>query len=91
LGIRVPLLILSPYARANRVSHVQYETASILRFAEDLFGLPRMAEADRRAASPAADCFDFAQAPRKFVKIRAPLPPKFFMGEDGEYTAPDFE
>ena len=91
LGIRVPLLILSPYARANRVSHVQYETASILRFAEDLYGLPRMAEADRRAASPAGDCFDFAQAPRKFVKIRAPLPPKFFMGEDGEYTAPDFE
>ena len=40
LGFRVPLLVISPYAKQNYVSHVQYETASILRFAEDLFGLP---------------------------------------------------
>ena len=39
LGFRVPLLAISPYAKQNYVSHVQYETASVLRFAEDLFGL----------------------------------------------------
>ena len=45
-----------------------------------LFGLGRLAWADRRAASPAGDCFDFSQKPHRFVKIDAPLPPKFFMG-----------
>ena len=72
LGMRVPLLIVSPYAKSGYVSHVQYETASVLRFAEDLFGLAALGAADRRAASPAADCFDFSRGPRKFVSIRAP-------------------
>jgi phospholipase C len=88
----VPLLVISPYAKHDYVSHVQYETASVLRFAEDLFGLGRLAAADRRAKSPAADCFDFSQRPRRFEKIAAPLPPKFFMQDDGDnYFAPDYE
>jgi hypothetical protein len=71
---------------------VQYETASVLRFAEDLYGLDQLAQADLRANSPAADCFDFSQSPRPFVKIDAPLPPKFFMHNRGEnYFAPDYE
>ena len=92
LGFRVPLLIISPYAKHNYVSHVQYETASVLRFAEDLFGLGQLAAADKRATSPAADCFDFNQKPRPFVKIKAPLPAKFFMNQSrSEYFAPDYE
>lgn len=70
LGFRVPLLVISAYAKHNYVSHVQYETASVLRFTEDIFGLAQMAAADKRAASPAADCFDFSQSPRKFVPIK---------------------
>jgi phospholipase C len=91
LGFRVPLLVISPYAKQDYVSHVQYETASVLRFAEDLFGLGRLAAADRRAASPARDCFDFRQAPRKFVTIQAPKRRKFFLGQKDEYLAPDYE
>jgi phospholipase C len=92
LGFRVPLLVISPYAKRDYVSHVQYETASVLRFAEDLFGLNQLAAADRRAASPAADCFDFVRKPRPFVKIEAPLPPGFFMhNRDANYFAPDYE
>jgi phospholipase C len=92
LGFRVPLLVISPYARAGRVSHVHYETASVLRFAEDLWGLSQLAAADRRANSPAKDCFDFAQKPRPFVKIAAPHPPKFFIGHlPNDYFAPDYE
>jgi phospholipase C len=71
LGFRVPLLVISPYAKANYVSHVQYETASVLRFAEDNFGLRQLSAADRRATSAAADCFDFARRPRKFVPIKS--------------------
>ncbi len=76
LGFRVPLLVISPYAKRNYVSHVQYETASVLRFAEDLWGLDRLAVADRRAASPAPDSLDFSSRPRRFIKIEAPLPPQ---------------
>jgi phospholipase C len=94
LGFRVPLIIISPYARRNRVSHVHYETASVLRFAEDLWGLHQLAAADRRATSPAGDCFDFSQKPLEFVKIAAPHPPSFFMHKghgDADYFAPDYE
>ncbi len=72
LGFRVPLLIISPYAKQNYVSHVQYEHGSMLRFAEDEFGLPQMAASDTRANSPAADAFDFTQKPRRFKTFSAP-------------------
>jgi hypothetical protein len=71
------------------VSHVQYETASVLRFAEDLFGLGQLASADRRAVSPAADCFDFSQKPRRFEPIKAPKDAAFFLREPLDYRIPD--
>jgi hypothetical protein len=63
---------------------VQYETASVLRFAEDLYGLPQLAAADARATSPAADCFDFNAPPRAFVPIHAPKGPWFFLHHQHE-------
>jgi phospholipase C len=89
LGFRVPLLVISPYAKKNYVSHVHYETASVLRFAEDLFGLKQMAAADARATSPAGDCFDFSQTPRKFVPIKAPKDANFFLTQKPDYRPPD--
>ncbi|MBV8343700.1 MAG: hypothetical protein JO190_01730 [Candidatus Eremiobacteraeota bacterium] len=92
LGFRVPLLVISPYAKHGIVAHNQYETASVLRFAEDLWGLPQMAKADKRANSPASECFDFNRSPRPFVKIDAPEKPKFFMGPlPSDDEAPDYE
>ena len=91
LGFRVPLLIISPYAKKGYVSHVQYETASVLTFAEDLFGLARLAAADARANSPAADCFDFNRPPRNFVPIKAPKDPAFFLRQKPDLRAPDYE
>jgi phospholipase C len=92
-GFRVPLLVISPYARKQYVSHVQYETASVLRFAEDLYGLNQLSKADKRATSPAVDCFDFSQKPRRFVEIKAPYPAKFFLHHrfSSDYFAPDYE
>jgi phospholipase C len=89
VGFRVPLLVISPYAKKNYVSHVQYETASVLRFAEDLFGLAQLAAADARATSPAADCLDFTQKPRKFVPIKAPKGPAFFLTQPADPRIPD--
>ena len=71
-GFRVPLLVISPYAKKDYVSHVEYETGSILRFAEDNFGLAQLAASDARANDPATDCLDFTQTPRTFVPIRRP-------------------
>jgi phospholipase C len=79
LGFRVPLLVISPYAKRDYVSHAEYETASVLRFTEDVYGLGRLAAADARARSPASDCFDFSQKPRPFVPIKAPKGIKFFL------------
>jgi phospholipase C len=91
LGFRVPLLVISPYAKQNHVSHVVYETASVLRFAEDVFGLDRLAAADKRAASPAKDCFDFSKPPRKFVPIKAPQGRSFFLAQPYDDRIPDEE
>lgn len=71
LGIRVPLLIVSPYAKKDYVSHTHYEFGSILKFAEDTFGLKSLAASDRRANSP-TDAFDFGKPPRTFVPIKKP-------------------
>lgn len=73
LGIRVPCLIVSPYAKENYVSHTQYEWGSILKFVEQVYGLPELGSArdgytDARANS-IIDSFDFNQAPRPFQII----------------------
>jgi phospholipase C len=79
LGLRVPLLVISPYAKRGYVSHVHYEHGSILKFVEDDFGLPPLAASDRRATSPDRDCFDFNQRPREFVPIKVPYGSNYFM------------
>ena len=69
---------------------MQYETGSILRFAEDLFGLGQLANSDERANDPAGDCFDFTQPPRKFVP-RSTRPTAFFSQQRNDFRAPDYE
>jgi len=60
LGIRVPLLIISPYALAGYVSHTQYELSSFLKFVEERYGLPALTERDANA-NDMLDSFDFTQ------------------------------
>jgi len=63
LGMRVPLLVISPYALKGKVSHTQYELSSVLKFVEERFGLPAMTARDA-AANDITDAFDFTQSPR---------------------------
>ena len=91
LGFRVPLMVISPYAKKSYVSHVQYEEGSLLRFAEDQFGLPRLTASDSRANSPAVDCFDFSQPPRKFIPFASPLNAQYFLHQPPDPRAPDEE
>ena len=69
LGFRVPLLMISPYAKQGYVTHVQYETSSVLRYIEDNFALPHLSKSDARAHDPATDAFDYDQKPRAFKKF----------------------
>lgn len=71
LGFRVPLLIVSPYAKPHHVSHTQYDYGSILRFIEENFGLGSLGTSDVSANS-IADALDYRQKPLTFN--RAPLP-----------------
>lgn len=78
LGIRVPMIVVSPYARKGFVSHTQYEFGSILKFVEYTFDLGNLGTTDVRANS-ISDVFNFKQAPRKFVKIQAKYSRNFFL------------
>lgn len=62
LGPRVPLLIISPFARQGFISHTTYEYSSILKFIEVRFGLPSLTPRDENA-NDTTDSFDFTQAP----------------------------
>lgn len=61
-GIRVPFMVVSPYARRHFVSHRVYDHTSVLRFIEARFGLPALTRRDANAAIP-TDMFDFASPP----------------------------
>ncbi|MBV8116973.1 MAG: hypothetical protein JOY69_09350 [Candidatus Eremiobacteraeota bacterium] len=93
LGFRLPLLIISPYAKKGYVSHVHYEHGSIVRFVEDQFELPQMADSDQRQPRGVfrLDSFNFAQPPRKFVKIEAPLDREYFLHQPIDQRPPDEE
>ena len=60
-GPRLPLLVISPYARENYVSHALTDQTSVLRFIEDNWlGGERMSEISfDRIAGPLDDMFDF--------------------------------
>jgi phospholipase C len=88
LGVRVPLIIVSPFAKHGYVSHVQHEFGSILRFAEEVYRLPALAESDRRA-DDFQDAFNFKQPPRRFVPIAAKYSAARFLGEAPSVNPPD--
>lgn len=72
-GFRVPLIVISPYAKAAYVSHVPHDFGSILRFIEGNFSLPVVDAdyADARA-DDLSDTFNFSQTPLKFQTISIP-------------------
>ena len=72
LGYRTPLIIVSPYAKQNYVSHAQHETASMLHFIEWLFLNNQTLGPDDARADYYQDVFNFSQQPTKFTKIPEP-------------------
>ncbi|HTA37691.1 MAG TPA: alkaline phosphatase family protein, partial [Candidatus Acidoferrales bacterium] len=87
-GMRMPVLIVSPYARRGYVSHTQYEYGSILKFIEQAFTLQSLHSTDDRANS-LIDAFDFTQKPRPFVRIRTKYSAQFFLNFHVHRTVKD--
>ncbi len=88
LGVRIPMLIVSAYAKAGYVSHTHYEHGSILKFAEDTFGLASLSASDKRATAP-DDAFDFNKPPRKFETVPSEHGIDYFMRQPPDHRLPD--
>jgi phospholipase C len=71
VGFRVPLIVVSPYAKKGYVSHVQHQQSSILHFIESTFTLGTLGHADLRA-DDLSDCFNFLQPPTPFTVVATP-------------------
>lgn len=68
LGPRVPLIVISPYAKPAYISHQQGEFASIMKFVEEDFGIANLGQRDAvSATSDLMDFFDFTQAPQSML------------------------
>ena len=77
LGPRVPLLVISPYAKPGYISHQQGEFSSFDKFIEEDFGLPSLGQRDALAqTSDLMDFFDFNQTPLPPL-IETQLPPEY--------------
>jgi phospholipase C len=60
-GFRVPLIVVSPFAKKGYVSHGVYDHTSIARFIETKFRIPALTARDANA-DPLMDLFDFSTA-----------------------------
>ncbi|MBV9233496.1 MAG: hypothetical protein JO030_05585, partial [Candidatus Eremiobacteraeota bacterium] len=87
-GFRVPLIVISPYAKQHYVSHRRHEFGSILRFVEEVFDLGSLHATDARS-DDLSDCFDFTQPARRFETIAAPMNARDFLRLRDEGGAPD--
>ena len=63
-GLRVPLIVASPFGKRGVVDHNQYETVSLLAVIEGLFNLPPLNVRDANALPPVAA---FAGQPDLFL------------------------
>jgi len=73
-GPRVPLVIVSPYARAGYTDTTPATFASILAYTERTFRLPPLTVNDA-SAYPFSDAFNYNQAPLPAVRmVTRPVP-----------------
>ena len=69
-GPRVPLLIISPWAKRGHISHTTLEFSSVLKLIEERFDLDSLTERDQDA-NDLIDSFDFDHLPRGPLLLQA--------------------
>lgn len=88
LGLRVPAIVISPYARAGYISTTQYEFGSILKYVEQNWNLGSLGTTDQRANS-IIDCFNYNQSPIQFQPIQSSYGAAYFLHEKRSNRPPD--
>jgi phospholipase C len=74
-GPRMPLIIVSPYAKPGYTDTTVTNFDGILAYAENIFGLPAL-NANDAGAYDFSNAFNYAQPPRQPVRmVQRPLPP----------------
>lgn len=67
LGMRVPAMVVSPYARARHVAHAQFDHRSVLKSIAERWDLPLPTDLPHtdwsRIGSLWEECFDFSRPP----------------------------
>ena len=74
LGVRVPMMVISPYAKKQFVGHRLYDHTSIVRFIQARFVIPALSNRDANAEAP-WEMFDFS-APPHATPPEIPIPPE---------------
>ncbi len=69
-GYRIPMIVISPFAKKNYVSHTVMDSTAILKFIETRFNLPSLTARDG-AQPDMTEFFDFVDAPW----LTPPTPP----------------
>jgi phospholipase C len=87
-GPRVPLLIISPYAKHGHISHTLYEYSSLLRFAEERFGLQPLTDRDLNA-NTVLDSFNFHRRPLRPLILQERVCPNAASAPTTEAEDPD--
>jgi phospholipase C len=90
LGFRVPLIVVSPYAKHGYVSHDQHEFSSIIKFTEQNFGLKSLGATDVRANN-LSEMFDFTQSPAAYRPLSVGRTIQDFLKEPTSSLPPDEE
>ncbi|TLX89212.1 MAG: hypothetical protein E6K93_06890, partial [Thaumarchaeota archaeon] len=67
-GFRVPLLIVSPYAKQGLVDHTLSDHTSLLKFIETLYSIPPLTQRDAQANN-LMEAFNFSQSPRNPLSL----------------------
>jgi uncharacterized repeat protein (TIGR01451 family) len=90
-GFRIPLIVISAFAKPAYISHVTHDFGSILNFIEGSFRLGFIGSgtyADSRS-DDLSDCFNFNQLPLLFTPIAAPVNADHFLHDTSPPTPPD--
>ncbi|HUH67653.1 MAG TPA: alkaline phosphatase family protein [Mycobacterium sp.] len=72
-GLRVPAVIVSPYAKPDYVTSTIYDHTSILKLVEQKWNLPALTRRDAAAQSP-LDALDFEAEPAFLQPPQLPAP-----------------
>ncbi|MFZ1051845.1 MAG: alkaline phosphatase family protein [Candidatus Sulfotelmatobacter sp.] len=87
-GFRVPMVVISPYAKLGYISHVTHDFGSILKFIESTFNLPSLGYADAPADN-LSDCYNFGQTATQFQTIPPPSNDAECKSDTSPATDPD--